>query len=1578
MSINHSQNNTNTAYSVMVGVTGICEIVDRYEQLKADSNAGIPLKQDDEYFLKAFSEFLSMKQGEGETLSAFNQRKKDFLTKNYQHFVQYEKFAKQLEMSLPDYILINEDIAINRPKWSRSAKRLNKTLGGQLSDDLVEVLSRRIISYSPVIKGKEGSQRINLNTEELLYNFVKRANTPPDGKYFACMLEDFVKMPDASSIVFMPDNGWLQKNSADGVHMPRSSSIQLKNNDMDNYSALMHEIHHYVNDNAVRTVQKGGHNHLGNFFNEALSKSDDWLVDSDYNQNAVLKDIRLHYEGEAKKLYPNDISKQARYAFTKARGCYMTIMLAGDKESIQAEINDFYLKTGAKKTATNKDFDDVRGEVLEWYDDYQDWYKYQFQKGGEATRARVNEYLKKHFGADVKMGDNFLQHLDQRFFKKGFLKTLDQKDIMVALKNNKPTVCVDLNEDEAKEFVRRLRKGLLKEKNISVEDVSAGLFKRKRKRVGFVMDEFTEIDNIMNFFKSNMIQDTNGKLKRTKNGSFLESWPVARTRWKYDEYARPILFEGYEVINNDFNTLEGLKNRAIRAGLEEPFFSDPSRLIFPDTCEAADFLREELTIDGRDLKKPIVPKDLKTPLKIVDDYYSNDGAEIEMPDVPKELTVQEAPDIQNKRMSECAKKLPLEMKLKRVKGDIPYETQYTFKSGVLSPAEEAEALEWYREQGILFNKVGSQYVMTSESADIFTTARKLAKGEGLTVDDLNRIYRLSHSNSPEAKALKMKMLAQKYNGNNARVGKLIRQFNAVDKTVLKPVSKALGVASIGLSPTTYNTIADGKYEELAQDFAAGLVDLVYMINDVPKLAEKETWTETLPSMAKMVVNTSAQIPVELGESANRMGGDSRFPGDDTPHFGIRHIQGADKEGNLFYQGEELDFSESQLLQIYGETENKWYTPVGQYTIEENANKTKKLYIDEKGNLQSMDTVYHWWFFPSEKESLDDKQPLNGVLKLTTDKMDRNRWNKVSYDDKHNEGEYLIKEGHVKEKRVFNLDGSVSVSYYDDTALSDELVNLYGEVGVKECLKDIKIGNVTHTVTMKPLEKEYQVQSEDSEFVVLNERVTQENTSSYPLPARQGPTKVQFSERYNTEKTITTAIYKVPKKLLKDVPLDKLQEKYEKYATKKYYVEGSEKSETHISVGERRYVTPKLSEEMDKNNLILLREQGNYLERDINYTDHKTSYFDSRGNCEFIQSFEYEMDKKDKTAVSQTAVGLDIPVSDDKGNIILNFDTDLRLIGCLDSDFNQPYPIDKMEFVTKEDKLYLKLEGDREIDVSKKISFVNGEGRIHEQLKQKAMAKLTQKQIPFVGSIVQTPLKDKKERQTFLQDDTTQIVAERKSRNFNQFAVVNEKNEKTAQILIDKKTGVVGIYSTISKDKTGKFVFPKQQYVDEPKNNSDKEINWQKYPESDRYNRIMSKVYQTEFMSLSKKSEKETVETICTLILNVEQTDTFSLKTLCFLESALENIDYEALKKHLPADVLKKQMEILKKNSDKLSPQTQTELKKWVDAYEKEVSLTNATLSKQGESITIPEVDQTIREIASEQTVPLAVSHKKER
>ncbi len=740
---------------------------------------------------------------------------------------------------------------------------------------------------------------------------------------------------------------------------------------------------------------------------------------------------------------------------------------------------------------------------------------------------------------------------------------------------------------------------------------------------------------------------------------------------------------------------------------------------------------------------------------------------------------------------------------------------------------------------------------------------------------------------------------------------------------------------------------------------------------------KETWTETLPLMANQVGNTLVQTPVELGESVSRMLGDSRFPGDDTPQFGIRYVQGVDKDGNPLYQGEEVDFSESQLLQIYGETENKWYTPTGQYTIEENANKTKKLYIDEKGNLQSMDTVYHWWFFSSEKEKPDGKQPVNGVLKLTTDKIDRNRWNKVSYDDKHNEGEYLIEEGHVKEKRVFNLDGSVSISYYDDTALSDELINLYGEVGVEGYLKDIKIGNVTHTVTMKPLEKEYQLQSEDGEFVILNERVIQKNTNAYPLPVQQGTTKVQFLERYNTEITITTSTYKVPKRLLKDVPLDKLQEEYEKHATEKYYVEGSEVSETKTLVGERRYVTPKLSEEIDKNNLILLYEQGRYLERDINYTDHKISYFDSKGNYEFIQSFEYDMDKKDKRSVSQTAVGLDIPVSDDKGNIILNFDTDLKLRGYLDTDLNQSYPLDKMEFVSKDDKLYLKLENDREIDVSKKISFVNGEGTVHEQLKQEAMAKLTQKQLPFIGTIVQMPLKDKKERQTFLQDAATQIITERTSSTINQLAVVNEQNEKTAQMLIDKKTGVVAIYSAISKDKTGKFVYPKQQYVDEPKNNSDEEINWQKHPESERYKRIMSKVYLTEFMSLNKKSEKESVEALTALVLKEEKEGTFSLKTHCFLE----NIDYEMLKKHLPADVLKMQMEILKNNSDKLSPKMQTELKKWLNAYEKESSLTNTTLSSHAESITknieVPEVDQTLRGIAGEDMIP-AISYENER
>ena len=154
------------------------------------------------------------------------------MKKNYQNFVTYEKFAKQLDMSLMDYISMNADIAINRPRWARAAKALNKKLGGQLSDEVIEVLSKRISSYSPTIKGVEGSQRVSLDTKELLFNFIKRANTPPDGQYFACMLEDFANMPNGKTLTFMPDNGWLVKNKAEGVQRSYSSSIQLKNNDV--------------------------------------------------------------------------------------------------------------------------------------------------------------------------------------------------------------------------------------------------------------------------------------------------------------------------------------------------------------------------------------------------------------------------------------------------------------------------------------------------------------------------------------------------------------------------------------------------------------------------------------------------------------------------------------------------------------------------------------------------------------------------------------------------------------------------------------------------------------------------------------------------------------------------------------------------------------------------------------------------------------------------------------------------------------------------------------------------------------------------------------------------------------------------------------------------------------------------------------------------------------------------------------------------------------------------------------------------------------------------------------------------
>ena len=416
----------------------------RYVGLKMDERSGVRLKKEDAQFVKVFSEFLSMKQGEGETLLAFNQRKKEFLTKNYQDFVQYKKFAKQLKMSLTDYVSMNADVVLNRSKWVKSLRELNKELGGRLSDEMIEKLSKRVVSFSPTVKGSDGVQNIHLNTEELLKKMVRKANTPPDGKYFACMLEDFVNMPKSKPVFFMPDNGWLQKNMAGGVHWSYSAAIQMKNNDMVD-GTLMHEIHHHVNKRSVRMVQRFGHEHLGRFFDEALSRSDNWLVDEFFQKNAVLKDIRLHYEMMAESLFPNDPAKQARYVFKEARGRYISIMLAGDEKSIQAEMDDFYLKTGAKKTAKQVDFDNIQSEVSDWYDYYQSSYNYRIQKGGETTRTRVNEYLKEHFGADVKMGENLLFELDER-----------EKKLPELLANKDRSVCVD--PKKAKQIVAEWKK----------------------------------------------------------------------------------------------------------------------------------------------------------------------------------------------------------------------------------------------------------------------------------------------------------------------------------------------------------------------------------------------------------------------------------------------------------------------------------------------------------------------------------------------------------------------------------------------------------------------------------------------------------------------------------------------------------------------------------------------------------------------------------------------------------------------------------------------------------------------------------------------------------------------------------------------------------------------------------------------------------------------------------------------------------------------------------------------------------------------------------------------------------------
>ncbi len=391
----------------------LAALSNRYVQLKISGISGVKLKKEDADFMQAFSEFLSMKQNVNETVEAFNQRKAGFINENYQKFVKYKKFAQQLNLSLTDYFNMNADVARNRLKWIHTGKKLNKELGGQLSDEIIEKLSQRIMVHSPVITGAEGQVRIGQTTEELFHNFIKHANTPPDGKYFSCLLEDFVNISGSKSLIFMPDNGSLSVNNWGGVYHTIPNTIRIINNNMDNYPTIMHEIYHHINRKTSFLIELTGNRALGEFFDEALSRSSDWMLGG-FQENQILSDIRRHYETEAQKLYPDDIHQQAKYAFKKARGHYISIMLAGDEKNISKAVDDFYQKTGAAKSANASDYENLKRKVGAWYDAYQDSYNYRVKGWADKTRAQVNEFLKKNFGPDVEMSEDLIGELNKR------------------------------------------------------------------------------------------------------------------------------------------------------------------------------------------------------------------------------------------------------------------------------------------------------------------------------------------------------------------------------------------------------------------------------------------------------------------------------------------------------------------------------------------------------------------------------------------------------------------------------------------------------------------------------------------------------------------------------------------------------------------------------------------------------------------------------------------------------------------------------------------------------------------------------------------------------------------------------------------------------------------------------------------------------------------------------------------------------------------------------------------------------------------------------------------------------------
>ena len=848
--------------------------------------------------------------------------------------------------------------------------------------------------------------------------------------------------------------------------------------------------------------------------------------------------------------------------------------------------------------------------------------------------------------------------------------------------------------------------------------------------------------------------------------------------------------------------------------------------------------------------------------------------------------------------------VPVRFPNKRPGAKTPYIETYKMLTDHLPETEVKKITSEMGRYGIEF-KTGpdGSLVMTERSAVVYDMVRTAQASKKLTPEDLLK-----------AKSRMMKIDIDSNSGKRKFFKKTMKALNKTGKVL--DVATAYGLA---FDEDFWNKLGDGDLVGYAAEIGEAILEIPSMVHTLyynrDEVFTRENMSEFATSVGEQVLDAPGAVGVGINRSVSKI-----FTGSDWWIEGGIDVYGKDgkREWSDGYNMVATGDFDVSVDEANVQTEHASFINYG----------VKNGQI-KNGYMESVT----WGFLPSSKSipiASESEHPigglatsglvgayiesqylrparyqentLDGVLRMAirkpgtqmTDAAVRGiiSGKNVDVSDAFEiAAEYRIEEGRVTSQRQQHPDGSISVHYYDNKDVTfnhngstqNELTALWGDVNNKD-LKNIKIGNRTHTVRVSPDTRNLKFYKRDEETgdYIFCEEFSRYKDEEYPV----GTTDVNGARneaRYKRLETKYTKYYRIKAEDMVYTP---------EYARAKGNARGNNprkmsvddfikpditghvefdlalqdgriqplvdengkpisKTETRETTGIRRYahipyVDPKIGSQpavaQAVGNPYIERDRGRYLVSDINYSDKTETRFSSNSHELRTDYYNPSEDALEGTDRKQVYTGSVIPIRGEKTFVRLHLDDNGRLMAYENALTGEVFEGGDMKIQQKgPDEFYVEVTDTGNNPTKVKISPQPNvslhkleDGRYAASLGPNPVLLYDNEDYPYGTDGENQPKYDDKD----VPQDSSYQFRYNKAKSTKHEAWIDithpAYNDNVAGVVrYDRRTGATCIMS--ANELNGRGVV---QYVDTPKNDDFGDEEWWNDPQSSMYQRIM--------------------------------------------------------------------------------------------------------------------------------------------